>query len=223
MNKHVKKIMVSEEELLTTFGAKYAVHGQSAVFKAPISDMYYYEAHLGAHAIDVEFGDCVYWLSDDKQTVHLNRGPIRIESSHIATVIRGYMPENQTASIITETNLPYVNGCSSKQVFPPVRLGDPTIQVLKVPPHSSEQQHHIHPTTRVVYVLSGTGFNVVGMEEKSVKTKLNPGDLIVLDKFSPHHFETEDDSLLVLPLHIFSSTPGEKHHPMFAGTHMIDK
>jgi len=36
-----------------------------------------------------------------------------------------------------------------------------------------------------------------------------------------HHFETQEDSLTVIPLHVYSSTPLEHNHAMKIGTHEI--
>ena len=83
-------------------------------------------------------------------------------------MIRGYRTENKSVELGTNTVLPYVNGCSTRQVFPPDRAGDPTLQLLKIPPHSSEQAHHIHSTVRVVYVLEGWGHSIVGMNGRVV-------------------------------------------------------
>jgi hypothetical protein len=38
---------------------------------------------------------------------------------------------------------------------------------------------------------------------------------------TPHHFVTEDDYLLVAPIHVYSSTALEKNHPMRNGTFEI--
>ena len=120
------------------------------------------------------------------------------------------MPENKTSGIYTKAYLPYVNGCSTKQIFPPERVGDPTLQLLDMPPYSSEQAHHIHSTVRIVYVVSGTGKSLVGMDKMTISEDLYPGKVIILQKMCPHHFETDQDRIILLPLHVFSSSgPGE--------------
>ena len=221
MKFNVKQLPQDETRALQKlYGVTYANPNQKLVLEADEQDLYYYQVFVGPHSIAVEKGDCVYFLSADKQTAYLNRGPVRIESEHVATVIRGYMPENKSSTITTWTNLPYVNGCSTKQIFPPDRLGDPTLQLLNIPPHSAEQAHHIHSTVRVAYILSGTGRSVVGMEGKLVVEDLYPGKTVVLQKMCPHHFETDDEHLIVVPLHVFSSVGSmEQNHPMFNGTH----
>lgn len=209
------------EHLRRLYGVEYYSPGQTAVVEATEDDLYYYQTYIGRHAVRVERGDCVYFLSDDKRTAYLNRGPVTIHSTYIATVVRGYMPENKISSLTTKTNLPYVNGCSTKQIFPPDRAGDPTLQLLTIPPYSAEQAHHIHSTVRVAYIISGTGRSVVGMEKKLVIEELFPGKTVILQKMCPHHFETDGEHLTVLPLHVFSSVGNlEFNHPMFNGTHM---
>ena len=108
--------------------------------------------------------------------------PAHVTSHHVVTVIRGYMSEDKSSAIIRKTNLPYVNSCSTKQVFPPERLGDPTLQLLDIPPYSTEQAHHIHSTVRVAYILSGTGRSIVGMGEHYVTEKLYHGKTVIPQK-----------------------------------------
>lgn len=210
-----------DANLKQLFGVQYIEPGISCILEAADTDMYFYKTYIGAHEIAVERGDCVYWLDDNKETANLKRGPTQIQSNNIATVIRGYMPENKTSGITNRTCLPYVNGCSTKQIFPPDRHGDPTLQLLEIPPMSAEQAHHIHSTVRVVYILSGRGRSIVGMEQKVVVEDLYPGKVILLEKMCPHHFETSDEHMVCLPLHVFSSVSGqESNHPMFNGTHL---
>ena len=210
------------EFLKELYGVRYIFPDETAVIEAREDDLYYYVVYVGKHNIAVEKGDCIYHLSQDKKVAHLTRGPItEVHSEHIAIVIRGYMPESKTSTIITNTNLPYVNGCSTKQVFPPDRLGDPTLQLLNIPPYSAEQAHHIHSTVRVAYILSGTGRSVVGMESGLVIEDLFPGKSVILQKMCPHHFETDGAHLIVLPLHVFSSIGAqENNHPMYNGTYL---
>lgn len=213
---------IDEDNLLKKiYGVEYFEPNDSVIVTATENDLYFYTTYVGTHSITVERGDCVYFLSEDKTTAHLTRGPVTVDSTHVATVIRGYMPENKTSTITTKTTLPYVNGCSTKQIFPPDRLGDPTLQLLDIPPYSAEQSHHIHSTVRVAYIVSGTGRSIVGMEQKFVVEDLYPGKTVILQKMSPHHFETDGEHLIVLPLHVYSSIGAlENNHPMFNGTHM---
>jgi hypothetical protein len=210
------------DDIKKLFGVEYYEPGTSAVITAPDNDLYYYECFIGEHEVSIQRGDCAYWISEDGNAAHITRGEATIKSPRMAAIIRGYMPENKQSDMNTLTCLPYINGCSSKQIFPPDRLGDPTLQMLYMPPHTSEQAHHIHPTVRIVYVQQGHGYSLVGMHNKSITEELYPGKIIVLDKMCPHHFKTEDKSLTVIPLHVWSSVPGiEKNHPMFNGTHQI--
>jgi mannose-6-phosphate isomerase-like protein (cupin superfamily) len=212
---------VNQAYLKDLFGVQYFEPNDNLVVEAKENDLYFFTTYVGQHNIDLERGDCAYYISADKKTAYLHRGPKQIDSAHVATVIRGYMPENKSCEIVTKTNLPYVNGCSTKQVFAPDRVGDPTLQILDIPPYSSEQAHHIHSTVRVAYILSGTGRSIVGMNDKNIVEDLYPGKVVVLEKMCPHHFETDGDHLIVLPLHVYSSVGGlENNHPMFNGTHM---
>lgn len=150
--------------------------------------------------------------------MHVSRGPVDIESSH-CVVIRGYAPANRSASLKGGTNLPYVNGTSSETLIAPQRPGDPTAQLLFMPANTSEQQHHIHSTTRVVKILDGRCSAIVGMPAKYDTVPLESGDTIVMSRMTPHHFVTDDGHFLCISIHIWSSAPHESQHPMEFGTH----
>lgn len=181
-------------------------------------DLYAFTAYSGNHDISVNVGDSVIFIDDDKNTASWVNGDAVVSSKHMAVLFRGYQCGFKKSSLTQNVNLPYINGCASKQIFHPERIGDPTFQQLTIPPHTSEQKHHIHATVRVVYVLSGHGYSIVGQDKDTEETELNPGMVCVLDPMSPHHFRTENSYLTVLPVHVFSSTPGEQNHPMFNGT-----
>ena len=204
------------------FGVRFLARGVNAVIEARPENLYFFTTYVGTHEVTVTRGDCVFWLSDDLETATLNRGPTQITSRHLATVVRGYMPEDRSTTMHQGTTLPYVNGCSTKQLFPPERLGDPTLQLLYMPPHTTEQVHHIHSTVRVVYVLRGGGISVVGTAQHSTRQELVPGMTCILEPMCPHHFETGVEPLVCIPLHVFSSSgSSELDHPMFRGTHLV--
>jgi len=208
------------------YGVHYWEPGETAVWEAPDDNLYYYRCYIGPQPVVVEKGDCAFVVDIEGREARLVRGPAEIRSRVLATVVRGYMPESRRTSITTRTVLPYVNGCSTKQLFPPDRPGDPTLQLLRIPPHSAEQAHHIHPTTRVVLTLEGCGNSVIGMEGLTVTEKLVPGKVCILEPMCPHHFETPyGEHLVVVPCHVFSTVPHgiETQHPMFNGTILMSQ
>ena len=214
----------SQSILESLFGVYYFNPGEALIIKSSDDDdMYSYTAYHGSHNIEVERGDCVFYKEDN--IAYVTRGPAFINSDEFAVVIRGYAPPDKSSSLISRMILPYVNGCSTRQLFPPERPGDPTMQLLTIPPYSSEQAHHIHSTVRVVYVLEGHGWSIVGTDAESVRKELVPGMTIVLDNMCPHHFETGDKKLLVMPVHVWSALPAglESNHPMFNGTFMVNQ
>ncbi|MCC6217357.1 MAG: cupin domain-containing protein [Polyangiaceae bacterium] len=212
---------------LALYGAHYRASGERAVVAAPPSHSYHFTTYLGEYAVTVEAGDCCYFLETGargRPVARRVRGPATVQSLRWATIVRGFTPPDASIDLDGGTVLPYVNGCSTKQLFPPPRPGDPTLQYLLIPPCSAEQAHHIHATVRVVYVLEGRGVSVVGMERKRAKRVLEPGMLVVLDPMCPHHFETpQGEWLHVVPLHVWSSTPHEPVHPMSVGTHLMNQ
>lgn len=181
--------------------------------------LYSHTTYTGKQEVNVEEGDTA-WIVDSS-SVRVVSGPAQVESDNMCVVIRGYNCPDKSVSIDGEsTNLPYINGCSTDQLLHPIRPGDPTLQKLFIPAHASEQKHHIHSTPRIVFVYKGKGWSFVGMKGQD-KYSLEEGDVIILDKMEPHHFETGDNSLTVIPLHVYSSTPLEHQHAMKIGTHEV--
>ena len=199
--------------LTTDYGIHILRDGDT--YESNPDDMYAFRVDYTGDAIELSAGDSAWTLTENMATV--TRGPSIVRSPRAVTVIRGYAPRTQSVSLAGGTNLPYINGCSSEQLIAPVRPGDPTMQLLYIPPHSSEQAHHIHATARVVHVLEGLGKSIIGMDGGEV-IELSPGMTLVLDRMVPHHFETAEQPLLVAPIHVWSSTPLEQGHPMFYGT-----
>ena len=202
------------------FGAHYFHTDHAAIYESGTEQLYFFTAYIGQHHFSVEKGDCVYYFNEDLDAAIVKSGPCQISSKHLATVIRGYMPPYAVCALAGVTTLPYINGCSTKQIFPPIRLGDPTLQCLKMPPYTKEQHHHIHSTARIVLIWKGKGKSVVGVENKHVTTELMAGTVCILEPMSPHHFETDtQEPLIAIPLHVFSAVGAmEQNHPMFNGT-----
>lgn len=194
-------------------------NGQSKILESGPLDLYQYITYIGNHHVQTSTRNSYWYIRDNEVVSQTGTGEL-VDSELLCVEIIGYTPEKRTSTFSRLTDLPYINGCSTKQLITPNRIGDPTWQLLYIPQHTSEQAHHIHSTARVVYVLKGRGQSHVGQgEENLTNFDLEPGDVLVLDKMVPHHFSTSDDSLVVLPLHIFSSTEQEYNHPMFNGTY----
>jgi mannose-6-phosphate isomerase-like protein (cupin superfamily) len=218
--------MTMSEGIARKFGAYYWQPGEKDVYRGRPGDLYAYKAFIGSQQIEVAEGQSVITIDALDAGVPVaawRAGPDSVMLGGFGVLFPGYQCGVKTASLAEHVNLPYVNGCATRQIFPPERLGDPTFQQLTMPPHTSEQVHHIHSTARVVYVLSGRGWSIVGQAGLLEETELTPGMVCILDPMSPHHFRTEDEYLTVLPVHVFSSTPGgaENNHPMFNGTKEI--
>jgi len=194
----------------------------SEIVESSIFDLYQYKVYIGHNKIETNIRASYWYLDMDDTAVSTTGNGGVIVSEHMCVEIFGYTPETRTSTYNRGTDLPYINGCSTKQLIPPVRPGDPTFQMLTIPPYTSEQAHHIHATPRVVYVAKGQGVSIVGTADSQTEYELNYGDVILLGKMTPHHFKTTDSELVVLPIHIFSSiASAEFDHPMFNGTHKV--
>ena len=203
------------------YRVQYFKKGVRAHYVAPEDHTYHFEAYVGHwEEVEVPLGGSAVYLNEGAKEAIRRRGPCTIESHHMCTVIPGFKPPNMTKSLEGLTVLPYVNGCSTKQIFPPERAGDPTLQYLNIPANSAEQAHHIHSTVRVVYIHSGRGLSIVGMDEDTYAADLLPGMVCILDPMVPHHFETPyGEPLICVPFQVVSTVPGvESNHPMFNGT-----
>jgi len=198
-------------------GLTYFPPHKKGHFRSSPQDAYTFEVFAGPHRVDLAQGDCLFWLSTDRRIAHLTRGPQTVETAYFATLVRGFSPNTKTHELSETTVLPYINGCSTKQIFAPDRAGDPTWQLLSMPAHTTEQQHHIHSTARCVYILSGSGKCLLGMK-KPTTLLLKSGGICVFDPMTPHHFETQSEKLVVLPVHVWSSSQDEHNHPMYNGT-----
>lgn len=181
-------------------------------------DLYQYRAYIGPQDVATNTYSS-YWYIDNGRVVSTTGTGGVISSTLLCVEIFGYTPETRTSTFSRLSDLPYINGCSTKQLIDPVRPGDPTWQLLYMPKHTVEQAHHIHSTARIVYVHQGSGHSIIGTGDHYERIPLVEGTVIILDKMIPHHFETGASQLVVLPIHVFSSTPQEYSHPMLTGTH----
>lgn len=194
---------------------------KSQVVESNMNDLYQYKVYIGKNSVYFD-PKASYWYIEDSSVVSKTGNNNTYISEHMCVEIYGYTPETRTSTFNRGTDLPYINGCSTKQLIPAVRPGDPTFQMLYIPKGTSEQAHHIHATARVVYVASGSGKSIVGTQSSNTSYDLNKGDVIILPKMIPHHFKTKSTDLVVLSVHIYSSTGSEEfNHPMFNGTHKV--
>jgi mannose-6-phosphate isomerase-like protein (cupin superfamily) len=189
------------------------------VVESSEQDLYQYVCYVKSQPV-VTNKKSSYWYLNKKQVGCFTGTGEVFEDFEVCVELLGYTPESRTSSYTKGTDLPYLNGCSTKQLIPAVRNGDPTWQLLKMSPCTTEQKHHVHSTARVVYVVEGSGKSIVGMPDNQVSYDLKQGMVLVLDKMEAHHFESGKEGLLVAPFHVFSSGSNEFNHPMFNGTHL---
>lgn len=183
-------------------------------------DLYQYRCYVKTQPVITDTR-CSYWYLNAAEVGCFTGDGGIFGDFDVCVEILGYTPETRMSTYSRGTDLPYLNGCSTKQLIPPTRAGDPTWQLLQMAPNTTEQKHHVHSTARIVYVVSGSGESVVGMPGSQQTYKLEPGMVLVLDKMEPHHFISGANGLLVAPLHIFSTGANEFNHPMFNGTHLV--
>ena len=112
--------------------------------------------------------------------------------------------------------LKYIDGCTDTLLIAPIKMGDPCLNLLHIPPRTA-QSAHTHPSYRVGLILSGTGKCVTPNGE----TDLYPGVSFVIPEGSEHSFHTDGEALRVLAYHPDSDFgPTDEVHPMRNGTHL---
>ena len=117
--------------------------------------------------------------------------------------------------------LRYIDGCTDSLLVPPIRLGDPCLNLLHFP-KNTDQTMHTHPSDRIGMILSGQGVCVTQDSESETVTQLLPGMLFCIHAGGRHKFRTEDNTMRVLAYHPDSDFgPTDQDHPMINRT-MVD-
>lgn len=110
--------------------------------------------------------------------------------------------------------LAYIDGCSDSLLIPPVVAGDPCLNLLYLPPGTT-QTEHTHPSCRLGMIASGTGWCKTPTET----FRLQPGIVFQIAPHALHSFHTRDDSLRVIAWHPDSNFgPTNDNHPMINRT-----
>lgn len=113
--------------------------------------------------------------------------------------------------------LRYIDGCSDSLLISPVVLGDPCLNLLYLPPRTTQRQH-THPSCRLGMIASGRGV----CRTPDGDFDLHAGMVFQIAPDAKHSFHTQSDSLRVFAWHPDSDTgPTHHDHPMINRT-MID-
>ena len=113
--------------------------------------------------------------------------------------------------------LSYIDGCSDELLVYPPRLGDPSFNYLYFPPNTNQTSHN-HPSVRIGYVLSGSGYAITNKQ----KIPLNEGTAFLIEEKEVHHFITKKESMRILAFHPDGDWgPTDEAHTMLNRTHII--
>jgi mannose-6-phosphate isomerase-like protein (cupin superfamily) len=116
--------------------------------------------------------------------------------------------------------LKYIDGCTDSILVPPVKLGDPCLNVLYFPANTN-QTEHTHSSVRMVIVVKGTGECITYADITSEKEyiPLKPGTIFVVRENQVHAFRTFDSEMVVVAYHPDSDFgPQDENHPMLNRT-----
>ena len=192
--------------------------GETSVFYSSEDSLYQYKVYIGKETVKIEKGDSFWFIDEDLKKAFVFRGPKEVKSNHLGILLRGYICPEKTAEIDFHSFLPYVNGCSTRQIFPPERPGDPTWQLLTIPPKTKEQIHHVHSTDRIAFILKGSGKAIFGQKDNFMQKPLKKNSVCYIKSMTAHHFESNEE-LKILAFHVFSTASSlELNHPMYVGT-----
>lgn len=115
-----------------------------------------------------------------------------------------------------EGRLKYIDGCTDTLLIPPVLIGYPCSNFLRIPPNVN-QTSHTHPSVRVGLVISGSG--ICRTPDKDYQ--FSPGTMFILPPEGIHSFHTLSDELRIVVYHPDSDFgPSNDAHPMLNKTYV---
>lgn len=113
-----------------------------------------------------------------------------------------------------EGRLKYIDGCTDSLLIPPVKLGDPCLNLLHFP-KQIRQTMHTHPSNRIGIVTRGRGVCHTPTGEHA----LVPGMAFIIPKEGQHCFSTQEQTMDVIAWHPDSDFgPMDGDHPMINRT-----
>lgn len=170
--------------------------------------------HSGEASLETEHGifemkPGMYFSTPGNATIRCDRGV-----GFVATRL-SYEGFFQIGGPVEERGrLTYIDGCSDSLLISPVVEGDPCLNLLYLPPHTT-QTEHVHPSCRVGMITSGQGVCRTPHEE----IPLQPGVAFEISPDALHSFHTQSESLRVIAWHPDSDFgPTHKNHPMINRT-----
>jgi quercetin dioxygenase-like cupin family protein len=111
--------------------------------------------------------------------------------------------------------LKYVDGCTDSLLIPPIRMGDPCLNLLYFP-EGIDQTAHTHPSDRIGCIFSGRGECVTPEGDMA----LEPGMIFRIHADGSHKFRTlQGSDMVVIAYHPDSDFgPTDRIHPMINRT-----
>ena len=118
-----------------------------------------------------------------------------------------------------EGRLKYIDGCTDSLLIPPVKFGDPCLNLLFFP-EGIDQTAHTHPSDRIGMIMSGKGRCHAWNDGVEEIIDLVPGMIFCIHTDGPHKFSTPyGQHMRVLAYHPDSDFgPTDQIHPMINRT-----
>ena len=199
----------------------YPSYGFICNHKISFSDMRY--STLYGYSIEnciIKIDNKEYKLEKENYcSIHIGNNTVDIFGKFVGIFRMGFKGQNLIGEIPKKTGrLSYIDGCSDELLVYPPRLGDPSLSYLYFP-KKTKQTVHNHPSIRIGYILSGSGY----AELNETKIQLKNNMLFMLNEKEIHRFVTKNEEMRLIAFHPDGDWgPTDESHTMLNRTHNIN-
>ncbi|VEP16269.1 AraC-like regulator [Hyella patelloides LEGE 07179] len=215
------------QKFLETIQLDYTMAGHPSLARWVINSIQVNDSEQDTHFL---------FVSEGEVTLKSSNGEFLLRENSFATVPGNFSLDGSgqvlVATLLNYTGffsiggpieplgrLKYIDGCSATVLINPLKLGEPCLNFLYVPPGIS-QTPHTHPSLRIGLVASGSGTCTVdeGIFE------MEEGTVFCLPENKLHSFSAIDDSLRIIIYHPDSEVgPTDDSHTMLNNTFVGEK
>ena len=215
------------QKFLETIKLDYTMAGHPSIARWVINSIEVNDSERDTHFL---------FVSEGEVSLKSNNGEFLLQENSFATVPGNFSLDGSgqvlVATLLNYTGffnlggpiepfgrLKYIDGCSATVLINPLKLGEPCLNFLYVPPGIS-QTAHTHPSLRIGLVASGSGTCTV---DEGV-FKMETGTVFCLPENKLHSFSAIDDCLRIIIYHPDSEVgPADDSHTMLNNTFVGDK
>lgn len=165
--------------------------------------------------LEVSHNGSVYRMRTGQFGCFPGAATLRGEAHALLVTSLGYEGATLVGGPVEELGrLRYIDGCTSSLLLAPPVRGEPCLNFLHLPRHTS-QTLHTHPTVRVGLILSGNG----QCETHHGMLEFRAGTAFVIPPGVAHSFQSRDENMRIVIYHPDSdSGPTHTDHTMLNRT-----